>query len=147
VKRSTTEARKAEARRIREEMRVSDKQRKKARRMLAEWRKEATEFGASLSRNIDPTKAVQQLLDGAHASWLYAQMQMLQLTEDEYFEEQMGMTVPNKWIREEDRLAGKVLVIAAKASNMGLAERQVRLEEQQAALFGKVVEAAIRMAG
>jgi hypothetical protein len=94
VKRSTTEARKAEARRIREEMRVSDKQRKKARRMLAEWRKEATEFGASLSRNIDPTKAVQQLLDGAHASWLYAQMQMLQLTEDEYFEEQMGMTVP-----------------------------------------------------
>lgn len=117
------------------------------RRMLAEVRQEAKEFSDSLRRNIDPGEAVQEILDQIHAAWQYATMKVALLDEDDYFQTSMGVEVPNVWIREQERLGMQAVHVAAKASAMGLAERQVQIQEAQAALFQTVVEAALVKAG
>ena len=93
------------------------------RRALAQVRQEAAEFAGSMRRGVDPAEAVQDILDEAHGAFQYATMMVGQLDESEYFVESLGLKVPNKWIREQERLMNMVLQIAARAHGMGLAER------------------------
>lgn len=117
------------------------------RRMLAEVRQEAAEFAKGLDRGIDPAEAVQRILDNMMSTYEYALEKMFTLPEEDYFTDTMTGKVINPWIREQERLALQITHIAGKAASMGLAERQVRLQEQQAAIFATVVEAALQRAG
>jgi hypothetical protein len=117
------------------------------RRALAQARVTAREFAGSIRTDVDPADAIQDLLDEVHGAWQYATQRTLELDESEYFVESLGMKVPNQWIREQERLAGILLQVAAKAASVGLAERMVRLEEVQAEIFGRAVEAALQAAG
>lgn len=117
------------------------------RRLLAEVRQEAAAFARGLDRGIDPAEAVQRILDNMMSAYEYALEKMFTLAEGEYFHDTMTGKVVNPWIREQERLALQITHIAGKAAAMGLAERQVRLQEQQAAIFATVVEAALTAAG
>lgn len=122
-------------------------QRMQRRRLLAEVREEAAEFAQGIRSNMDPAEAVQEVLDHIMAAYRYATEKMFTLTEDEYWVETLGGKRQNEWITEQERLALQVVHIAGKASSMGLAERQVRLQEAQAAIFAQLVEAALQAAG
>jgi hypothetical protein len=137
--RQTTERRKAEGRTIGEAM--------KRRRMMLEVRREAAEFCKGLSRNADPATVVQVVLDNIYTAYEYATQQVMELTEDEYWFEALGGKIPNHWIREQERLGMQLVHVAAKASAMGLAEREIHLQEAQAALFASVLDAALKEAG
>lgn len=117
------------------------------RQALHEVRQEAAEFCEGLKLSTDPAEAIQQILDTMVARWQYASQQVWSLREDEYFVDTIAGKRLNEWIAEEERLALQIVHTAAKAANMGLAERQVRLQEQQAAIFATVVEAALKNAG
>lgn len=117
------------------------------RRLLAEVRGEAAEFAKGLDRGIDPAEAIQRILDNMMTAYEYALSQMFTLPEDEYFTDTMTGKVLNPWVREQERLALQITHIAGKAASLGLAERQVRLQEQQAAIFATVVDAALKAAG
>lgn len=117
--------------------------RRKRRRMLMEVRREAAEFAEGVRRNVDPAEAVQQILDNIMDRYEYASQQVYTLDEDSYFVETITGKTLHVWIREEERLALQIVHIAGKAAAMGLAERQVRLQEQQAAIFATIVEAAL----
>lgn len=119
----------------------------KRRRLLTEVREEAKEFTDGLTRNMDPAEAVQRVLDNVMSMYDYATQQVFTLAEDEYFRESLGGPVVHEWIREQERLGLQVVHVAAKASAMGLAERQVRVQEAQAALFAIVVEQVLQELG
>lgn len=121
--------------------------RMKRRRLLMEVRKEAAEFAQGIRRYQDPADAVQQVLDQIMDRYEYASQQVYQLDESEYYVKTITGQALNEWIREEERLALQIVHIAGKAASMGLAERQVRLQEQQAAIFATVVDAALVAAG
>jgi hypothetical protein len=117
------------------------------RRALHEIRAEAAEFAEGIAINADPAQAIQQILDTMVQRWQYAQQQVWTLTEDEYFTDTIAGKRPHHWIVEEERLALQIVHTAAKAASIGLAERQIQLQEQQAAIFATVVEAALKAAG
>lgn len=117
------------------------------RRILAEVRREAAEFTSGLRRGQDPADAVQMVLDNMTSCYEYATQQMMQLEEEEYFVETLGGKRLHPWIVEQERLALQIVHVAGKAAGMGIAERQINLQEQQAALFATVVEAALVQAG
>jgi hypothetical protein len=117
------------------------------RRALAQVRKDAKEFAESMRTGVDPAEAVQDVLDEVHGAWQYATQQVMHLDESDYWVDSLGMKVPNHWIREQERLANMIVTIAGRAAGMGLAERMVRLEEMQAEIFGRAVEAALVAAG
>lgn len=113
------------------------------RRLLVEVRGEAAEFTRGLRRGQDPAEAVQIILDNMMSAYEYATQQVWTLEEGEYFEETIAGKRLNPWIVEQERLSLQIVHVAAKAAAMGLAERQVQMQEQQAALFAAVVEAAL----
>lgn len=117
------------------------------RRLLAEVRSEVAEFAKGLDRSVDPADAVQRILDNMMSAYEFALEKMFTLPEDEYFHDTITGKVLNPWVREQERLALQITHVAGKAAAMGLAERQVRLQEQQAAIFATVVEAAMQRAG
>lgn len=124
---------------------IGDRMRRK--RLLAEVRSEAAEFAKGLDRGIDPAEAIQRILDNMMTAYEYALEKMFTLPEDEYFHDTITGKVLNPWVREQERLALQITHIAGKAAGLGLAERQIRLHEQQAAIFATVVEAALVKAG
>lgn len=117
------------------------------RRMLVEVRQEAAEFTKGLYRGQDPAEAVQMVLDNMTTAYEYATQQVMELPVDEYFVDTVTGKRLHHWIVEQERLGLQIVHTAAKAAAMGLAERQVRLQEQQAAIFATVVEAALTAAG
>ncbi len=117
------------------------------RRILAEVRQEAAEFTHGLRRGQDPAEAVQLVLDNMTSAYEYATQQMMQLEEGEYFVETLGGQKLNHWIVEQERLGLQIVHVAGKAAGMGIAERTVRLQEQQAAIFSAIVEGALKRAG
>lgn len=117
------------------------------RRTLAEVRREAAEFTSGLKRGQDPAEAIQLVLDNMQTGYEYATQQVMSLTEDEYFVEVLGGKRLHHWIVEQERLGLQIVHVAGKAAGLGLAERQVRLQEQQAAIFAALVEAALSEAG
>lgn len=121
--------------------------RMKRRKMLVEIRQEAAEFSQGLKRDIDPADAVQQVLDNIMSAYQYATMKVMELPEDEYWVDTLGGKVVNEWLREQERLGLQAVHIAGKASSMGLAERQVRLQEAQAAIFASIVDEALKALG
>jgi hypothetical protein len=121
--------------------------RRKRRRLMLEVRQEAAEFASNVRRYADPADAVQQILDNIMDRYEYASQQVYTLSEEDYFEDTITGKVLNHWIREEERLALQVTHIAGKAAAMGLAERQIRLQEAQAAIFATVVDAVLTAHG
>lgn len=119
----------------------------KHRRIMLEVREEAREFSTGLRRGMDPAEAVQQVLDNIADLYDYATQQVFQLEEGEYWRETLAGKMPNEWIKEMERLGLQMVHVAGKAASMGLAERQIRLQEQQAAIFATVVEAALNEVG
>lgn len=117
------------------------------RRILAEVRQEAAEFTNGLKRGQDPAEAVQMVLDNMTTSYEYATQQVFELLEEDYFVKTLAGDRLHPWIVEQERLALQIVHVAGKAAGMGIAERQVRLQEQQAAIFATVVEAALVAAG
>jgi hypothetical protein len=117
------------------------------RRLLVEVRSEAKEFSEGLRRGMDPADAVQIILDNMMSAYEYATQQVWTLQEDEYFTETIAGKRLNEWIVEQERLSLQIVHTAAKAAAMGLAERTVKLQEQQAAIFAAVVERALVQAG
>lgn len=117
------------------------------KRILAEVRQEAAEFAVGLKRNQDPAEAVQFILDNMITAYEYATQNVMQLPEEDYFVEVLGGKRLHHWITEQERLALQIVHVAGKAAGMGIAERQVRLQESQAAIFATVVEAALQQAG
>lgn len=117
------------------------------RRLLLEAAQEAGQFAEGVRLNVDPADAIQQILDNMMMAYNYSLEKMFTLTEDEYFEDTITGKRINPWIAEQERLALQVTHIAGKAAAMGLAERVVRLQEQQAAIFATIVEAALNAAG
>lgn len=117
--------------------------RMKRRRLLLEAAQEAKQFTEGIRLNQDPADAIQEILDNMMMAYRYAVEQMFTLDETEYFVETITGAVPHHWIREQERLALQVTHVASKAAHMGLAERQVRLREQQAAIFASVVDTVL----
>lgn len=114
----------------------------KNRRLLAQVHHEVREqIGPRI--NMDPAAAITEILDNLMVMYRYAMEQVAALPEEEYFRSAMGGHIPHEWVREQERLALQTVHVAGKAVAMGLAERQVILQEQQAALFSHVVEAAM----
>lgn len=113
------------------------------RRMLLEVREEAAEFTQGLKRDVDPAEAVQLILDNMTTAYEYCVQQMMALDEEDYWQPALGGPVLHPWIREQERLGLQIIHAASKAVSMGLAERQVKLQEQQAAIFATVVEAVM----
>lgn len=117
------------------------------RRTLAEVRMEAAEYTRGLRRGQDPAEAIQMVLDNMTSAYEYATQQVMSLEETEYWIEVLGGKRLNHWIVEQERLGLQIVHVAGKAAGLGLAERQVRLQEQQAAIFAMFVEAALVEAG
>lgn len=114
------------------------------RRLLVEVREEAKEFAQGLRTDVDPADAVQFVLDQMTAAYFYATEKAMGLSEDEYWMDTLGGKVLHPWLREQERLGLQIVHVAGKAASMGLAERQVFLQEQQAAMFANVVDAVLR---
>lgn len=115
--------------------------------MLLEVRQEAAEFAQGLRRNVDPADGVQSVLDHIASLYEYATQQVFQLDTDEYWRETLAGKTQNEWIKEQERLGLQLVHVAGKAAAMGLAERTVRVQEAQAALFAAVIEKALVSAG
>jgi hypothetical protein len=139
ARRAKNEARKAEMQRLGDQF--------KRRKLLVEVRQEAAEFAQGLKRNADPAEAVQEVLDNLISAYQYATQKMMELPTDEYWVDTLGGKVVHEWIREQERLGLQVVHVAGKASAMGLAERQVRLQEAQAAIFASVVDEVLKSLG
>jgi hypothetical protein len=135
---STTKAKREQA-----ELKEKTDRFKRNRRLLGQVHADALKFTQGLRRNMDPTEAIQLVLDNLAAMYSHATMQVLTLSEDEYWRETMSGPIPHEWIREQERLGMQIVHTAGKASQMGLAERMVRIEEQQAAIFQVVIEQAL----
>mgnify|MGYP006150958511 CR=1 FL=1 len=118
-------------------------QRMTNRRLMLEVRKEASEFAEGLARNVDPASAVQFVLDNIASAYEYATQQMWTIPEEEYWRDTIAGKIPHEWVREQERLGLQLVHVAGKAAAMGLAERQVRMQEAQAAIFATVVEAVL----
>jgi phosphosulfolactate synthase (CoM biosynthesis protein A) len=117
------------------------------KRLLLEATEEAGAFASKMRTHSDPAEAVSEILDNIMTMYRQASMRVMTLGMDEYFRDTIGGQVPNEWIREQERLGMQAVHVAGKAAGMGLAERQVRIQEAQAAIFGTVVEAALVAAG
>jgi homospermidine synthase len=114
------------------------------KRLLHEAMEEVGDLVAVPSRGIDPAIAIQDVLDSLVALYRYATAKVAFLAEDEYFVDTIAGAVPSKWIREQERLGMQIVHVAAKAAGMGLAERAVRIQEAQAAMFAVVLEEALK---
>lgn len=114
---------------------------------MLEVRQDAAEFAKGLRRNMDPAEAVQAVLDNIASMYEYATQQVYQLSEDEYWRTTLAGKTAHEWIKEQERLGLQMVHVAGKAAAMGLAERSIRLQEAQAAIFATVVEAVLVDAG
>lgn len=119
----------------------------KRKKLLLEVREEAAEFAKGIRRDADPAEAVQTVVDRIYDLYDYATQKVMELDEDDYWQESMAGSVAHPWIREQERLGLQLVHVAGKAAGMGLAERQVRMQEAQAAIFASVVNAALEAAG
>lgn len=125
---------------------ASGKQRRN-RRLLAEVHEEARQSVRGMHPSVDPADAITEILSNYMAMYRYATMKTITLTEEEYWRDTLGGPIPNEWIREQERLGMQVVHIAGKAAAMGVAERQVRIQEAQAVIFATVVDAALKELG
>lgn len=98
-------------------------------------------------RGIDPAEGIQEILDNLMALYRLASSKVFFLAADDYFKDTIAGPVPNEWIREQERLGMQVVHVAGKAASMGLAERAVRIQEAQAAMFATILEAALKQQG
>lgn len=117
------------------------------RRLLLQAHGRSAEFAEGVRLHLDPADAVSEILDNIMSQYRYATEQVFTLHEDEYWRKTIAGLVPHEWVREQERLAMQAVHVAGKAAGMGLAERQVRLQEAQAAIFSTVVEAALTASG
>lgn len=110
------------------------------KRLLHEAMAEVGDLVAVHSRGVDPAIAVQDILDSLMSLFKVATAKVAFTPEDEYFIETIAGPVPNKWLREQERLMMQIVHVSSKAASMGLAERAVRVQEAQAAMFAMVLE-------
>jgi hypothetical protein len=92
-------------------------------------------------RLTTPAEAIQGVLNLSVGQLLYVNSQVLDLEPGDYTDE-AGVT--NEWVRWQDRLMDQVSRYAAIAANMGVQERQVRVQEAQTELIAKVLQGVVR---
>lgn len=122
----------------------------------------AAEQGASIPLGISTGEALQQCLDRAVALWRFAASQVDQLDiaddpnvsveEDGFFEVMENPQGPdivtvNRWYAMEREARLEIEKLAAMMTQLGIAERVVRVEEAKAALLIAAVREAAMEAG
>lgn len=122
----------------------------------------AAEQGASIPLGISTGEALQQCLDRAVALWRFAASQVDKLeiaddpncsaSEDDFFEvvdnpQGPDVVTPNRWYVMEREARLEIEKLASMMTQLGIAERVVRVEEAKAALLVAAVRDACMEAG
>lgn len=84
---------------------------------------------------VTPTQAITGVLSLAVGNLAYVNAKVLEIDEAELFDSDKY-----RWVSWQERLMDRVAKYAATAVNMGVAERQVRLAEQQTKLMQRLLE-------
>jgi hypothetical protein len=110
-------------------------------------RQQAARNAEGIRLNIDPGEALQEVLDRAVSMLRFAGEKAADVPEDQVII--MGAFGPmeNVWVHLEERMRLEVGHLAANMVKIGLAEREVRMKEAQAALIVAALVEAAREAG
>lgn len=128
-----------------------------ASRLYGELVTIAAEQGAPIKLGVSTADAMQECLDRAVALWRFAAQQVDKLDftpsqPDAFFETRVGPggateVVPNRWYNLEMVARAEVEKLAGMMTQLGIAERQVQLEEAKAALMIAAIRDAAIEAG
>jgi hypothetical protein len=119
---------------------------KKRRAVYAELRDAAVRYEIKVN-GTDPIEALQMCLDRAVEHWRVAMAAVDKIEEGNLFEDTINGKMPHHWFRLENQLRQEVTRLSAAMINLGIAERQVRVQEAQAMLLAKMVRDAAVEAG
>ena len=87
---------------------------------------------------VTPTQAISGVLRLAVGNLAYVNAKVLELDGEDIWDPEN-----RRWITWQERLMDRVAKYAATAVNMGVAERQVQLAEQQTRFMGELLEAVM----
>jgi hypothetical protein len=91
--------------------------------------------------NVSPTQAITGVLQLAAGQLVYVSAEVAALEAGQEWNGDGEGGQLNRWVRWQHILMDKVARYASTAVGMGVAERQVRLAEEQTRLMGKFMEA------
>lgn len=95
----------------------------------------------------DPVEALQELLDVAVAEFRLAQQRCLELEEDYIWRDTIAGKQANEWIRLRDEYFERLQRLTERMVALGIADRQVKVQEAQTLLVAQEVIAAAEEAG
>jgi hypothetical protein len=97
-----------------------------------------------VEQDIDPSEAMQYVLDRAVHMLRNAVAGVSDLQPDEVWVETMVGKIPNEWIRLEEDLRKEVTILAARMIDLDLEGRRVALSEAMATLLVPVFDAIFK---
>lgn len=132
--------------------RITNDARKARSVAYAELVRDAAELGVERPTGTTAGAVLQEVLDRTVGHYRYAASEVDKLTLQEFWVhgvDDVGNTIvePNKWYKLESELRAEIVRLASRMEDLGLAERQVQLEEARAALVVAAIRDAAREAG
>lgn len=116
--------------------------RRSQRQALREARNMALTTGTP-EENIDPSNAMQFILDRATHMLANAISGVENLEADEIWRETMVGKIPNEWIRLEEDLRKEVWMIAGKMITLNIDDRKARAAEVMASVMAPVIKSIL----
>jgi hypothetical protein len=116
-------------------------------RLYHEARKEVEARRSVMPLNVHPIDALQEVLDSTLADFRYAQDQVDRLEADGVFRETAQGTLPHEWIRLRDQYRDDLERMLNNFVRLGIAERNVRIQEAQATLIVMSLEVVAQQVG
>lgn len=112
----------------------------------------ASEVGMSVRPGMSSAEVLQECLDRVVGGMRYAASEVDKLSPDEFWVYKIDaqgnrLTEPNKWYQLEVQCREEVERLAGMMSQLGIAERQVQVEEARAVLIISAIRDAAREAG
>lgn len=98
-------------------------------------------------KNIAPEEALQETLDRAYSWMIYWATAADKLSIEDRWRSTINGKIPHEAIRAEAEYRQEVAYLAARALDLGIAERRVALEERTANALIGVLDAAMDAAG
>lgn len=90
---------------------------------------------------LTPAQGVMGVLGASAVEMAYATEQIAGLSEEQMWElASSGDLVPNKWIRFRHAVMDRIVRTSKTAADIGIAERQINLAEEQTRMMGELLE-------
>lgn len=90
-----------------------------------------------------PSEALQHAMDLTYGQLIYASQRVAQLEEEQVFVNSISGKIPHHWIRFQRQLTKELADYAKVAANVGIAERRTALQEAEADMVGRYLEAVL----